>query len=166
MSDLRALAFQQSEPEIIVNHLNRIQCERSRLGMFITLIFGILDLKTFRFKYVCAGHPPLCLRSQDGTCNFISGVSDTPIGIFEDTPFRTNEMEILPGDLLLGYTDGIVEVRNSEGTMIGSSWLCSLLENQGTQTDAVLQKVVDEVHRFGGQESFYDDIALMLLHRE
>jgi sigma-B regulation protein RsbU (phosphoserine phosphatase) len=76
-----------------------------------------------------------------------------------------NQITLNPGELLLGYTDGVIEAMNSKGTMIGADWLCTFPGDLNRPVGELHQRIVDEVHRFGGQENLYDDIALLSLKR-
>ncbi len=166
LSDLKTHAFQERDPVRLLDLLNPVQRERSRFGMFITLIYGILDLPSYRLDYVLAGHPPLYRYRPGGDCGVVPAEAGPPLGIFEDATFSLNRLTLEPGEAMIWYTDGIVEAQSREGRLIGSDWLCPFLKDQALTAQELGRKIVDEVHRFGGQESFYDDITVMVLRRK
>ncbi|HEQ60279.1 MAG TPA: GAF domain-containing protein [Firmicutes bacterium] len=166
VSDLKIHALQERDPVRLVQVLNDIQHERSRFGMFITLIYGILNLRTFQLDYVCAGHPPLFRYRPGASCDTVQGESGFPLGIFEEAGYSLNRLVLEPDESLIWYTDGVVEAQSREGRLIGSDWLSRFLEAKALTAPQLAQRIVDEVHRFGGQESFYDDITLMVLRRK
>jgi sigma-B regulation protein RsbU (phosphoserine phosphatase) len=165
ISDLRSLALQTNNPAEVVNTLNRMQCERSRFGMFITLIFGVLDLSTYWLNYVQAGHPALCRLRPSGQGEFLKAEPGPPIGVFEHTEYHISRASLAPGEALLWYTDGVIEVRNSQDEMIGQDWMCQYQSETGQPVGGLVQRLIDEVHRFGGQQSYYDDIAMFAVKR-
>ena len=163
ISDLRSLAQQDRRPKEVVETMNRYQFERSRFGMFITLIFGILDLKSGQLEYVYAGHPPIFWSRPDEFCIQVKGPSGPPLGIFADRTYTPGELTLETGDTLLWYTDGIIEVMNQHGQINGVEWLGQILKASDISTETLVKKIDDQVHRFGGQDSFYDDIAMMVV---
>jgi phosphoserine phosphatase RsbU/P len=166
ISELRALAHHYEEPALIIKALNKLHCERSRFGMFVTLIFGILDLKTFQLDFVLAGHPDLCIYHSDGRYEFVEAVRNRPVGIFEDSVYDQNRVSIHPGEVVLWYSDGIVEVTSPKGEDVERYWLGGFLEDLTLPARKIAQKIIDSVHRFGGQDNFYDDLTLLVMKRK
>ena len=70
-----------------------------------------------------------------------------------------------PGDVMLAYSDGIIEAANVEEEMIGQQWLLEALKDLSRPAEDMAQHIIDEVHRFGGQQNFYDDITLVVVKR-
>ena len=98
--------------------------------MFVTVVFGVLDLRTGEFVYVNAGHnPPLLARGEDEFSHLASeGKADKPLGLVEGLRFRQNSLTLAPGDMLFFYTDGVVETANEAEELYGKV----LTEHSGT----------------------------------
>lgn len=78
-----------------------------------TLVYGELDLTTGRFRYACAGHPPPMLLGRDGAARLVWDGRSTPLGLTVPGRDRAEAtLDLTPGDRVLLYTDGLVEVRD------------------------------------------------------
>lgn len=113
MAIIRTLAHTLSDShECPVEFLNRLNARLvhayNAQGAFITAFYGVLNEKTRELAYAVAGHnPPRLVR--DGVIREIGENSELPLGILEGQAYRSARIQLLPGDLLLLYTDGITE---------------------------------------------------------
>lgn len=87
-------------------------------GMFFTLFYGILNLKTLRLKFVCAGHPGPLLLSRSGSLQEISHNS-LPVGIIKNAEYSEKTITLEAGDRFIVFSDGLVEARNAAGEFWG-----------------------------------------------
>ena len=70
--------------------------------------------------YACAGHnPPRLKRCQDGSLLSLDGVGSLPLGIFADQAYEQATSQLVPGDQIIFYTDGITEAPTPTGNMFG-----------------------------------------------
>ncbi len=84
------------------------------IDKFATLFFMIYDRKKEELSFSNAGHGPLlCYRASRGVCTETS-LDGVPIGIMEDVEYHQAKVKLHPGDLVVLYTDGITELRNSK----------------------------------------------------
>jgi sigma-B regulation protein RsbU (phosphoserine phosphatase) len=113
MAIIRTLAHTLSDsherPVEFLNRLNtRLVHSYNAGGAFITAFYGVLDEKTRELTYAVAGHnPPRLVR--DSRVSEIGENSELPLGILDGQTYRSARMQLLPGDLLFLYTDGITE---------------------------------------------------------
>jgi adenylate cyclase len=133
--------------------------------MFVTMFAGVLDLATGALFYSNAGHdPPLILREgvepRELKCD-----SGPPIGALDDFKYRVQRWKMVPGEMLLLYTDGVTEAQNAAGGFYGLSRLRQVLEERQSAAGAqeVIELVRNDVRRFvaGGEQS--DDLTLLAL---
>jgi len=90
-----------------------------------------------------------------------------PIGIFEDAPWEHDQITIKPGELLVMYTDGVVEAEDEVEDYFGEAQLQSVTRaNINRSVEVIENKVVTAVFDFAGDAPQLDDITLMLLKRE
>lgn len=110
LNDVRREA---SEPSDVLRLLNRIIEAHVPTGMFVTCFYACLDLRHGELMYSSAGHEPALLRRADG----LEALPATgiPLGIEPDEEFRQQRLSLRPGDLLLVYTDGLVDSRSPGG---------------------------------------------------
>jgi len=107
-----------TQPSEVAAELNRRYPLIERSGHFVTLLYGILELDSLRFRYVRAGHPgPLWLSGDAARCCEEGG--DVPIGVMEDATYHDVEIQLERGDVLLLLTDGVLETRSPQGETFG-----------------------------------------------
>lgn len=107
---LKAYSLQSSSPIELVENLNRLVMETDEAPM-ATLLCAVIDLRAHEVTFVSAGHPPPLLIDPDGRPAFLNGGLRPPLGI----PMRSNREathRLLPGSMLILYTDGLVERRD------------------------------------------------------
>ena len=142
-----------------VVHTNDYVSKTHDLALFVTLFIGILDPETGLLTYINAGHnPPLLL--QNGTHTLI-GRTGPALGIFEGQEFGADQLQIRAGDRLFVYSDGLEDVKNSDGEFYGSQrLLASFLQN-----DTNMEKIIRQVEQFMGDEPQFDDLTLLVVDR-
>ncbi len=109
-SAVRALAHLCEDPETLLERVIAYS-ENVREARYSTLALVHLDVPTGRFRYVCAGHPPLLVVDERGGCTFLEEGRNPPLAAFATTEIRAADGAIPPGGLLVLYTDGLIEHR-------------------------------------------------------
>ena len=116
----------------VLERVNRALFRTRKLPHFMSLIYGVLDTRTLKFKYSNAGHPsPLLLR--DGETISLDS-HDLLLGIIDESEYTSDTIELRPNDVLLCYTDGISESRNLDRQLFG---LEGILTSVGPNPDDV-----------------------------
>jgi sigma-B regulation protein RsbU (phosphoserine phosphatase) len=132
--------------------------------VFATVFCGVIDTELQRLTYANAGHPsPLHLRRATGTVVPLCNSDPEPAaGLVDGYLYTRHECPFAVGDLLLGYTDGVLEAADSNGELFGEERLMALTIRHGESSGQVLiDKVVSAVRGFSGREQFDDDICLL-----
>jgi sigma-B regulation protein RsbU (phosphoserine phosphatase) len=147
----------------LMQRANRLFSESTLPTAFATLVCG-RALSSGRIEFVNAGHtPPLLLRSKGLLSMSATGL---PLGLFPDAKYETSAVEAFRGDLLLLYTDGISEARNSSGEEYGEARLERLVSRcQGESTDVVIEALLHDVKAFRKGAQQQDDVTVMALRR-
>lgn len=109
-------------PDRVLELLNSSLVEPARafdeVLQYSTAVFGILDLETQRFTYSMAGHErPLLLHSASHLPIPLEG-EGYPLGLFAESTYTARTIQLAPGDRLIFFTDGITDMRSSEGTRL------------------------------------------------
>ena len=159
ISDFRYIAPQVVAPEIALNRLNSVLSQAPR-GMFLTGIFGIVDLSKGNISLSVAGHPPF-LWVTHGEVRVMHVASGPPLGILP-TEYLSTEITLKKGDRLIFLTDGIFEAKNEEGKRMGFESLVSFIKGHMGEDD-LIQKVVDHVNDFSKGLARADDLTIMEL---
>ena len=114
-SSVRTAAwFAPDDVAAVVTAVNRQLHASSPANRYATLFYGVFDETTRRLQYINAGHnPPMVIR-KDGSIAWLEA-NDLPVGLFDDTDYHARTIKLSPGDLILAYTDGVVEAMSPAG---------------------------------------------------
>ncbi|NOY05035.1 MAG: SpoIIE family protein phosphatase [Chlorobi bacterium] len=146
--------------------INDVIFSNTGAEMFITFFWGVLNAETNRFRYVNAGHnPPLLLRA-DGSIEPLNK-GGLILGIMESNmPYEQGEVELLRGDTIVMYTDGVNEAMNTDEEEFGVERLEQLLRhNLDNSPHYLVTTIRNAIHEFSVNAGQSDDITLLLLKR-
>lgn len=169
MTVFRALLRTQfragSDTAVIACEMNNLLPEFSGGIDFVTALIGILNPVNGEFSYTNCGHnPPLLLR-QNGRVDLLPKGGPL-LGVLKDASFQSATTTLMPGDLLLLYTDGIVEVMSQIGEEFGLERLLQVLQkNQTSPAAQIINEVILATQRFSEVSSFRDDVTLTVVQR-
>ncbi|MDX9709036.1 MAG: PP2C family protein-serine/threonine phosphatase, partial [Trichloromonas sp.] len=132
--------------------------------LFITMFYLKYDIAGGRFTYACAGHnPPIVLRQGSRSCERLDA-EGLILGIKTDVIFEEKTEFLNPGDMLVLYTDGIIEAANAEGELFGEERLCRLLhELQPESPQKIIDSLLEQVREYTGMQNFTDDVSLVVM---
>lgn len=117
-----AALFTPNDLAAMLRIVNIQACASSLSGRYATLFYGVFDQQKRTLQYVNAGHNPPTVLRKDGSVHWL-GATGAPVGIFPDSIYREQQLQLYPGDLLIAYTDGMVEATNAEGEEWGTDGL-------------------------------------------
>jgi sigma-B regulation protein RsbU (phosphoserine phosphatase) len=164
MSDFRIHALQRKGPAQVMTDINDLLCERSQRGMFVTLLYLILNPATRTVHMVNGGHlPPLVWNRREGRLHTHRAMGAPPLGILPGRSYRTHRLRLQPGDCLLLATDGLVEARNSVGEPFGWQALHDAVQKGDSKPEHVLDRVMKTLRVFVGRSPRSDDITMVVL---
>jgi sigma-B regulation protein RsbU (phosphoserine phosphatase) len=130
--------------------------------VFATAFYAVIDTVAHTLSFGNAGHPPpLLLRAATGAVDQLSLSDPEPAtGLIEDFVFTCHESVFAPGDVFLGYTDGLFEAANGANQEFGEARLRAFLaQNPGITGAALLEHLINEIVAFTGHAHFDDDIC-------
>lgn len=164
---VREFADQHPEnPEKVFEFVNRKILSLMESLMYVTIFFGVLDRQTGVLKYANAGHPPAMLCRSHGILENLAHTG-IPLGIFEDHTWTQGEAHFQPGDVMVLYTDGIIEACSSTDIMYGLDCLRRIiLQHKLDSAYEIQQAILSDVHQFLDGEPPQDDVAMVVLKRE
>ncbi len=163
-SAVRTLARQGFSPARILLQVNtQLYEDLGESCRFVTLFLARLDLHTRTLTYSLAGHnPPVLVRKSTVEPISLNRKSGLPLGLSDDVLFEDETIQLLAGDMLLLYTDGLTEAPDQNGKMFGMERVVHILsEHQGSPVESVLDSVLKQVkeHECGDQ---MDDLTMLL----
>lgn len=161
---IRTAAMADRLPSQILEMLNDAILRQRSDKRFCTVTYAQMEERrgSVLMTVASGGHPlPYVLRA-DGTVETV-GRWGTLLGVVPDPELTDTEVELLPGDTLLLYTDGVIEARSDEEGMFGPGRLAELLEScAGRDPDTVAQRIEDAVVDLQNGDP-KDDIAILAL---
>ena len=157
-----AVSKDYSTPGDCLTLVNDLLCESNPSCIFITLFFGVLDLRTGELSYSNAGHnPPRVLRT-DSRVEVVPKTGNIVLGIQPGHTYHNDQIPLAPGDTLFLYTDGITEAEDSQSAEFTDARLDErLAELCGASSERVITDVVDAVQEFVGDAVQSDDITCL-----
>jgi serine phosphatase RsbU (regulator of sigma subunit) len=163
-ASLRTLAGVCISPLELVERWNRYCCDQNVGGQrFTTAFLAELEPKTRQLTYINAGHnwPVLCRVS--GAIERLE-TGGLPLGLLRDTRYEFGQVTLAPGDLLLVFTDGLVEAENGKEEEYGESRMLVTLNTYSGRTAAeVLRGLMTSADQFVGNAAQHDDITCLVL---
>jgi phosphoserine phosphatase RsbU/P len=163
-ASLRTLAaLPESLPEL-VDHVNRHACEQSLQGRrFTTAFLCELEPATGCLTYVNAGHNWPVLRRASGAIERLE-IGGLPLGINAARPYSCATVSLGRGDLLLIFTDGLVEAENGQGLEYGEERMLPVMPAlQNATAQEGIERLMTSVDSFVGPTRQHDDITCLLM---
>jgi len=150
-------------PELVLR-LNRYAAAHSLDGRrFTTALLAEYDPATRRLEYINAGHNNPILKRKDGTIERLE-IGGVPLGIAAESQFEIGSVHLDPGDLLLLFTDGMVDAFNHNGEEFGDPRLVSFVKSiSGQNAQQSMQYLMQQVDAFVGATRQFDDITCLVL---
>lgn len=165
---IQAEARKLEQPSQVVSKLNEFfYDDLTKAELFITMFYTSFNTKTGELHYSNAGHPyPLIWRAKNKSIEKLDA-EGIILGVKREFPYEQKKTQLLPGDILLLYTDGIIEGENKIGEFYGEDRLYNfLLENNQFSPEAILDRLLTNVNKFVGENGFQDDITLVIMRIE
>jgi sigma-B regulation protein RsbU (phosphoserine phosphatase) len=151
-------------PSRVASELNRRFRAGENDGRYLTMGLCMLDTLDGRLQITSAGHPPpLLLRGGEGST--LPDVGGFPIAILDGGEYEESLTQLLPGDRVCLYSDGIIEqTRSATEEQFGAPRLLQSLASLGDRPpEVVVNEVVDELAAWAGGRAFTDDVSLVVV---
>ena len=161
------------EPDLaqIMEQANLQLHKNNKEKMFVTVFFGVLDLRTGEFAYVNAGHnPPLVRHKNEGKFSYLRDAKkNCVIGISKKAKYQEHRLNINSGDMLFFYTDGVTEAMNEQRELFKEERLKTTLDSIADNNTAkeMLSTVYESVKQHVGEAEQSDDMTMLgLVYRK
>jgi sigma-B regulation protein RsbU (phosphoserine phosphatase) len=144
---------------------NYIAAEHGEEGMFATLFFGVLDPRNGKMTYVNAGHEPLIIVNQNNVRQRLK-TTGPAVGISLETEYKAKPVQIEPGDILIGYTDGVTEALSPNKEFYTKGRFFSILENPAPTASKLIEQIKIDLYNHMDDAPQFDDITMLAVHRK
>ena len=160
---LRGAAQRLDSPGEVLERANDLMCPDIPRNMFITCLYSVLDPVTGIIRYANAGHDLPYRRHGTGVSELRA--TGMPLGLMPGMRYEENETQLLPGDSVLFYSDGLVEAHNAKREMFSFERVMSLVGGHDGGA-ALLDHLLAELASFTGPDwEQEDDVMLVALQR-
>jgi len=148
----------------IVRRVNKELSDRNSNQYFVTLFLGIFDIRTGVLDYCNAAHNFPYILHADGTLQTLSKSHGLPLGIYKDKTYKSSAVELKLNDMMILYTDGVINSRDTGKHHYGTDRLEKNIQNLNDLTaEEVVKKLVKSIMIFEGQGHQADDISILAL---
>ena len=156
----RCLSKSNFSASDLLYQLNNEICETISRGMFVTMLIGIYDKKKQELLLSSAGHEPPLIYSNDGTfSNF--NEAGPPLGVMANTKYPEHKIPFVNSSMYI-FTDGITEIKNPKGEMLGSEGFQNYIEKyQSTEINLRLKSIIDDILGKGHIQK--DDLTIVTI---
>lgn len=164
---IRSRSGQFDNPRDILYALNKFFYEDlTKAELFITLFYLQYLTASSKISYASAGHsPPLLWRAETKECLRLDP-EGLIIGVKEEFAYEQESLKLECNDILLLYTDGLIEAENEQQEQFGEQRLAEQLAEQSLLSpQELISHLVEQVQLFSGQQTFQDDLSMVILKR-
>jgi sigma-B regulation protein RsbU (phosphoserine phosphatase) len=161
----RIISKHTGDPKGIVEAMNNYLSAENRSSMFCTFFLGVLDLKTHLLRYCNAGHElPILITDE---VKMVPVEHNLALGLMEGLTYKSEELQLKPGDVIVVCTDGIKEATNQEEDCFEKERMKASLRKvvameQAAAADYV-HHLVDDVTAFVGDAPQADDLTMLAI---
>ena len=170
MSSLHAAIHAQSASHntlsATISAVNRYLADNIPANRFVTLFYAELDPESGTLSFLNAGHnPPLIVHSAGTVEQLASG--GLPLGIKPDAEYREGRTQLLRGDVLVIYSDGVTEAVSPSGEEFGATRLYEVVSrNIEASAAGIRDRIESSLTKFAQGTSAADDITLVIVKRQ
>ena len=163
---LTAESLRGGEPGEVLRSVNSYLTRLDQGDLFVTVIYGIFDVRTGVFTYARAGHELPMLVSASGEVVNLSKSESLAIGLFPKIPLDEQLITIPAGGTLLLFTDGMCDCRSPQGEEFGHERITAALAGlRGLSARLACEGLVNALLDFRQDAAQDDDVTLVTLHR-
>lgn len=165
---LHTYAAPEISPSKTLSNINHAMCQYCIPGKFVTLLYGILHIDSRSFLFSHAAHPHLLhYKCNTGTISRPKyGESNWIPWPFGNVEYFDERVQFEPGDVVVTWTDGIIESLDSNGTLFGQVGLESVIKQYANlPAQALAERIYQSAVVFSGASSLHDDATVIVLKR-
>ena len=156
---IRSTSMNEKDLAKVLFKVNNSLCVNNKEGFFVTVFLGVLDLKSYEFKFISAGHERPFIRHGSGF-ERLEVESNFVLGLEEDFPYQEQKIKLEEGDSIVLYTDGLNEAINVNKEEFGYERIKKSLQ-KGADLRQSIDITLKDLEEFEGEEDQFDDITIL-----
>lgn len=155
------------DPSGIASAINNSLTEGNDSNMFITMFIGVLDTETNVLSFCNAGHNKPVVVKSDATASFLDTTPNMALGLFDDIPYKTEQLQFEDGMSLFVYTDGITEAEDINKNEFSDNRLLEVLRmNPSKSPKEINENILSSVRQHSILADQSDDITMLCIKKE
>lgn len=159
----RNVAYHVDHPGRIVSSINHSLSENNSQSIFVTLLVGMLNMKTGLLTYCNAGHNPPILISS-GRVSFVETETNIPAGVINLFSYEEQKVQLQRNDRIILYTDGVTEAKDMREEFYAEDRLLQASTNSQNMTpEDQVNYILKDVQRFSQNTFQNDDITIFAI---
>jgi sigma-B regulation protein RsbU (phosphoserine phosphatase) len=163
---IRATGIRGGSPSDCLAYSNKLLSAESVDCMFVTVFYGIYNIKTGEVTYCNAGHNPPYLLKSNGEVKALPLAKDPMVGAIPDIEYHEERIQLEKGEMLIMFTDGVTEAMNVSFAEYGDERLVAALKNAvGSNCQEMINAVKADVSEFTEEAEQSDDITMLTIKR-
>ena len=152
------------EPVDVLRRTNDKLIQQNPSELFVTIVYGVIDLESNRFSFANCGHLSPILRHADGKVEELVCEPCLPVAVLSDLDIKPVSCPFEPGDTLCLYTDGITDSGAHRGDPFGLQGLRETIGKSDSNSAEDLRDAVEAAVAAHDGEAHFDDVALLAVH--
>jgi len=144
---------------------NYLLQNHSKMCMFATIFFGVLNPDTGSLVYINAGHPSPLIAGADGIKHRLDSTGPF-VGMMPHVEFKIQSVQIDPGDIFLGYTDGVTEAMSISGEFFTQKRLEEITAQDSISANDMITNIQKKLSTFTGNGPRSDDITILAVRSD
>ncbi len=163
---VKTLADQHYSVDRIVQFINQSVYHNSVRGKFVSIFLMELDPHQQTLRYINCGHnPPLLLNNKSEVIELDQAYP--VLGVLAEYPCETTTLDFVPGEIILAYTDGLSELRDSQGRQLGAGRIKTLLQSTEELTPSLIKQILlAKIYDHAGGTEMADDLSFICMQAE
>ncbi len=163
---IRATGVNGGSPADCITRSNKLLAAESVDCMFVTVFYGILNVKTGEVSYCNAGHNPPYILKRDGQVEVLPTQQDPMMGAIDGIVYHEDSLQLNPGDALVMFTDGVTEAMNKDNEEFGEKRLEDTIADVAMHNCQQINDAIKaDVAAFTDGAEQSDDITVLALKR-
>ena len=159
---LKAIGSEVKDPADCIFKVNNMLIPESDISTFVTVFYGVLNVKTGELSYCNGGHNLPYVLTKDGEVKALEDVGGLLMGKFDDAPYQAGSVRLSPGDTIITFTDGVTEAENEEEQYFDEERVVAYLGKNAHKTlNSQVKGLFLEVMKFVGSADQSDDITVL-----